>query len=264
MPAGFETYTDTGALQASSDMFSLHLRKTGTATTITRTFGNTEASDLVVAKPAGYSSDAMCAVQIPGYSVGFVGYGNGGWCFASDAPVGTTANWFIFDKADQIPASNFGIETYDAAGKITFSSNFRPMCAVAALTSPAGVGSGTWVGKGYFSDANTITLAGKSLACMQGAPAGHAFGLGMTCWIGGVAQPGGPPEGQTCDYWTYNNNGKIHGGKVSADGATVDATTISWDDVTITSNDGTAPSWKIPMKLFVVDVTGVPMGATFF
>jgi hypothetical protein len=259
--AGFEVYNDSGALQVRSDMYAYKLRKTGLVQTVPPTFGNTETSDVLVPR-SGMSAQSVCAIQCFGYGVGFIGYQTGtspAFCFVSNAPVGTVVRYFIFDRADAVPPSTFGVECYDDNGKVTFSSNFRVMNAVGLLSF------GDPQSRSYFGDAQSLTLAGKSLAFMQGAPAGRAGPMGLkTCWIGGVAKPLGPPEGQTCDYYTYDNNGKIYGGLVSSDGTSVNTTSVSWDDVTVTDPEGDDTGWQIPLKLFVVDVTGVPIGTTFF
>lgn len=259
MPVGFETYTPDGALQASSSMYSYALRKTGTVTTVapTSTMGNTQTSQFTIANPG--SGLAFCAVQMPGYAAALRAAHGTSWDFISNAPVGTTVTYFIFDKLSNVaPSAHLaGIECYDSDGLVTFSTAYRPLSVIASLSISGATAY-------YTGDGTSFTSTGRSLAALQGGPAAHQYHPTdknqMTCWIGGR-----PSVGTNCDYWTYDNDGKMYGALFSADKATVSTASVSWDDVTVTTSDGSSPPpWEIPLKLFVVDVTGVPIGVTYF
>jgi hypothetical protein len=133
MGYGFETYDENGHLQFNSEMATYFLRKTGTCSSI---YGQADAA-------SGKSNymHVPGATTYPGALVGFSG-GNGGavafslngayasndfWEYITDAPSTETFNYFIFDKSANLPASDYGLEVFDAYGNRTFSALFRPM-----------------------------------------------------------------------------------------------------------------------------------------
>lgn len=270
MPAGFQVYDDQGRLQASSDMFAYHVRRTGQTATVSRIGGNTTRSTLLVSK-SGLSPNAFVATQCNGYAASLIGMDtNGNWNFATNAPIGTVFNWYVFDQAANIPATaTFGLEVRNDAGQITFSAAHRPMSVVSMLSYGGQPG---YYGD-YYSDPGVITLPGRSLASFNTAWAGHRFteniqpdtdgtGGGQ---VGPIIGPGGGESGGNSGWWQWDNNGKVYGGMALDAGQTMQTCEISWDDVHSRFNQGDPPpDFVTPLKLFVVDVTGVPIGRTWF
>jgi hypothetical protein len=66
----------------------------------------------------------------------------------------------------------------------------------------------------------------------------------------------------------YQNDAKLYGGYISNSNQTATTATVSLDDVYIgggyTGINDPPPDWQRQLTMFVVDVTGVPIGTTFF
>jgi hypothetical protein len=261
MPAGFQVFDANGNLQVSSEMMTYHLRKTGQKATQSRNGGNTTASSLLVEKWPG-SDEAICAVRPPnGYSASLIGqaYSRTNWNFATDAPIGTVFDYFIFDRSVHIPGSNFGIEVRNGSGEITYSTNHRPMSAVAMLGSQS-------VQMEYYNDPPSVSLPGRSLAFFNMAFAGHSQATGVWCSRRNGLEVPDPnlDDGGPCDAYSWHNDGKVYGGRLLDGGSRVESAQISFDDVFVSNSDYPTNEYVIPMKLFVVDVTHAPIGVQFF
>ena len=255
MPVGFECYDQNGKLQFNDSMFCYFLRKTGSGTTGSADVGNTDPSSIQLSA-SGYTNPII-AIQCSA-TVAFYGMYGGNYWWACSGAVGTSFNYFIYDRSNSIPASNFGLEVMDANGAITFSSNYRPMQVVSFLDNMS------YSGFQNPGAAQSATYGGKSLAVAQGETGGHRFAGPMDYYFQGMLTFD-PFE---YDATGYQNDAKLYGGSISNSNQTATTGVVSFDDVYIggaySGINNPPPDWQRQLKLFVVDVTGVPIGTTFF
>lgn len=261
MPIGFEIYEQSGKLQLSSDMLIYVLRVSGTTFVENVKVGNTCETSFRVPTTQTYANAMVAIGGGGGFAAAFAGTwgATGERIFGTNAPVGTPFNYFVFERSSTYPATNFGIEVRRQSGEIVFSTNQRVMRVVQVLDL---VGGNT-------AEAN---FPGKQLAWCQGAWAGHRIAGQLMMDQGGggpiVVDPSTPEDpgdhGETRYYW--NNDGKIYGGYLANGGSTVRPAEISYDDVQIgpTPDPTQPPDFILPLKLFIVDVTGMPVGVQFY
>ena len=260
MGVGYESYTSTGKLQFNSEMFTYALQSCGQVVAENRQVGNTSPRSVML--PSAYVGKFVALGAGNGYSAGYAGSyslsaGDTRRIYATNAPAGTVFTYYVFGISTTIPPSNFGLEVKNSAGQITFSSNHRTMKVL------------NIVGDGLGS----VTYGGKSLAYAQGQWSGHRI-AGHKQYYGGGGTGGGGPTGPTLPeenegggyYSSYLNDGKIYGGTVLDGGQTISGATLSWDDVQIGPgpDEPPPPDYYIPLKLFVIDVTGFPTSGTMF
>lgn len=265
MGVGYESYTDSGKLQFNSEMFTYALQSCGQVAVENRKVGNTSPQSILL--PSNYAGKFVALSSANGYGAGFAGLwyvsaGDTRRIYATNAPAGTVFNYYVFGLSSSLPASSFGLEVKNPAGQITFSSNFYAMRVLNV------------VGEGVAD----VTYGGKALAYAQGQWSGHRRN-GQKQYYGGNGGTGpgsvgpmlpdqdgtgGPPGGAV--YSSWQNDGKIYGGVCNNGNQTVSGTTLSWDDVTVgPALDTPQPEeYTIPLKLFVIDVTGFPTNGTFF
>lgn len=262
MSGVLELYNAYGILQLSSDFIGYFCRKTGTGTTVSTSYGNTAISQMTV-DITGFTSPII-AVQVPGYAAAYGQFSGNTMILISNAPVGTAFTYFVFDQSSAIPESTGpGLKTWDTDGNLTFDSQFRPMLLLAQLSNTTT----------FLTDGDSYTGAtGSELAsaCLTYA-AVNKPGNDYTCYVSGTGEAW---EGGACPELHYNNVGKLCGGRVSADLLTVTATGVSYDDVDVTygsvppgteqSDIDDEESWECRAPVYVVDVTTIPIGETFF
>jgi hypothetical protein len=245
----------SGRLQASINMLAMTCRRTGTGTTVTRMGGNTNPSSLTV--DVSGCSYPVVAILIDNYVAALAGKISGQQTnhWICSAPVGTPFSWYLFDWAASVPSTGAPVKLWDGSGRQTFNSDFFPMVVTNMFT-----GVGQVVGTG-----------GRTYATAQGVMCGHSRRGEASCY-----QSGGPqldPDGQglmNCRDIRYRNDGKLYGGGTRSGDGTVGMYQVSWDDVQVsagnytnyTSND--VRGWEVPGTVMAVDVTGIPVGATFF
>jgi hypothetical protein len=258
MPVGFECYDQNGKLQFNDSMFCYFLRKTGSGTTGSANVGNTDPSSIQISA-SGYTNPII-AIQCSA-TVAFYGLFGGNYWWACSGGVGTAFNYFVYDRSSAIPASNFGVEVVDASGVITFSSNYRPMQVVSFLDN---MNYSSWMNPG---SSQSVTFGGKSLAVAQGETGGHRYAGPMDYYLGGM-QVLDPYDPSGYDSTGYQNDAKLYGGVISNSNQTATTGYVGFDDVYIggaySGINNPPPDWQRQLKLFVVDVTGVPIGTTFF
>ena len=262
MPAGIEIYDTNGKLQFNGDILTYTLRLTGTTYVEARKIGNTCPTAFPIPTSQTYTEALIAVSGGNGFSAAYGGtwfdtkarvYGTNG------APVGTPFNYYIFERSDKVPASNFGLEVRNANGQITFSTNQRVMRCQDMLSGVVRQG------------AQSFTSPGRQLAFCQAAWAGHRIsGLKQT-YRGGqlVIEDGGgePGLGEGNEYtYAWDNDGNIYGGYVTNGGQTVTTSEVSWDDVRIGPQPDSEqpPDFYTPLNLFVIDVTGIPIGVQFY
>ena len=252
-----------GKLQASTNEVLYQLRKTGSGTTVANTGTSTNPSYLPV--PGSMANpDTLTALSLDGGYGAALASGYGGQkVYASNAPVGTTFRYYLFERADRTAPTGYGVIFKNSGtGAVGWSSQYFTMSGVAMLGSPT---TGFWNGGGFYNDPHAFTDSTKTLAFMPLNWAGHRHAGFVT---GGT--PGGPiiadPGSNTNYVYQENQSGKLYGGAVSADGHTVSSVAIRWDDHTVSLGHSSTPppDWTIPLKMFAVDVTGIPIGQTYF
>lgn len=245
MAYGIEIYASDGTLQANSEMICWFCRKTGTGTTVTRVVGNSSTSSLTVDVTG--MTNPIVAIRMAGYNVAKAG----GSTYVSNAPIGTSYTYYIFDYAASLPSSSgaYGIEIFNDSGTRVFNSNFFPMQVLNMLTGSA-----------------NVTHTGKTLAIANASMGGYAIRGDVYCY-----DTGGPEiwDGFSyCASLRIINDCDLYGGILSNSFQTVDTSSVSFDDVVITVGDSSSynvpPDWDTPSKLLVIDVTNIPVGVTFY
>lgn len=231
---GLEVYDDNQRLQFNTDLFLFFVRKTGTAATVG---GDGFSTNLLVPGRSSYPSAFVGFSGGNGYAIGYDLNGGVNWGFVSDAPVGTSFNYFIIDTSDKIPASNFGLEVANASGQIVFSASQRVLRAMTLLSMP---------------DDNSVSVT----------YGGRALGVIPTAW-GGYNRY---DDSQSGDPSLYYHDWSIYAAAVTNSGHTVETRVVGVPggrgDVS-----GTRPTdnaFEIPAKFIVIDVGGIPIGQTFF
>lgn len=246
MPSGMEIYASDGTLQASAELLTYWCRKSGTGTTATPTgIGNTVTSKAVVPINGMGFTYPIVAISCSGYYMARASNAsNGDYQFASDAPVGTSFSYYVFDYSPVLPASTIGFEIYNASGQRTFSSNFHPMQVLTILGSGA------------------VTHTGKVLAAGLPTMGGRRIAGAIDYYDSGF--PVIPPP---YDSTGYQNDSKLYGGKISNSGQTATYGTVSFDDVYIGPVFGDVyvpPDWSMSANVLAIDVTNIPASTTFF
>ncbi|WP_156359170.1 hypothetical protein [Sphingomonas sp. Leaf242] len=250
-----DIYDASGRLQVSTNMLGMVCRRTGTGATITRQGGNTSPSSLLV--DVSGCSYPVVAIKIDNYVAALAGKSGNSTTnhWICSAPVGTGFTYYIFDWTTSLPNSGGMERRFDANGRCTFNSDYFPMFTTRMF---GGVGQ-------------TMATNGRVFATAQGTMAGHSRRGEALCY-----QSGGPqldPDGgglQNCRDIRYRNDGKLYGGGVRPGDGTVGMYQVSWDDVQVSAGNYTNYSqndvrgWECPGTVMAVDVTNIPVGATFF
>lgn len=248
MPAGLEIYNSDNKLMVSTELIGYFCRKSGTGTTQTAPdMGNTSPAKAVVPiSGLGYSYPIV-AIRIPGYTVSFArAYTVGGdRHFTTDAPVGTSFTYYIFDYAPALPAASSGLEVYNSSGQRTFSSFYHPLQVLNILTG------------------GSVTYTGKSLATGLTTIGGFRVAGDYDYYSGGFPVPEGDPYDET----GYRNDADLYGGMVSNSNQTITYGSVSFDDVYFGPGPGDIykpPDFDNPCPVLVVDVSTIPLNTTFF
>lgn len=257
MQSGFEVYDQNQKLQITSGLLTYALRVSGTTFVEARKVGNTSPNSLSVPTTNTFTQCLVALAGGSGYAAAYAGRraDNGQRIYATNAPVGTAFSYFIFERSNTIPAVSSGLEVRNPAQEIVFSSSQRVMQILDLI--------GGIVRDGEQSS----TYAGRQLAFCQANFASHRISGQVRAYSGGsgpiIVDPEDPPPGTQ---YRWDNDGKVYGGFVTNGGQTIQTRMLSWDDVVVgpTSDPTQPPDYAIPLSLFVVDVTGVPVGAQFF
>ncbi|WP_242152601.1 hypothetical protein [Sphingomonas sp. BAUL-RG-20F-R05-02] len=255
MTDGIQINDANGKLQFNGEMQTYALRLTGTAYVESRAIGNTCPTSVLIPTTDTYSNALIALGNGNGYAAAYAGRYNNQRIYATNsAPAGTPFDYYIFERSNLIPATNFGLEVRNANNEITFSSNQRVMSIPTILGNPGLTDGGS----------PSATYGGRTLAYCQANFAGHTR-------KGGVLYSnsnGGPliADG-TGPWWRYSQDGKVYGAVVSNNRQTVTTKQISWSDVQVraqTANQPLPDDVTRDVVMFVVDVTGIPIGQQFF
>ena len=95
---------------------------------------------------------------------------------------------------------------------------------------------------------------------------GHSIPGEANCYGSGRPELG---DLNTCNDIRARIDGKLYGGRTDSGGTQVTASSVSYDDVlgsygnydNYQKNSG---GWEVANLILVVDVTGIPVGTTFF
>lgn len=251
MGVGIEVYATDSTLLLSTDMICWFCRKSGTGTTVSSSgVGNTVSSKVVIpVSGLGYTYPIVAISINSGYYAARANNAsNGDYQYISDAPIGTSYTYYLYDYAPTLPARNIGIESFNqTTGQRTFSSEFWPFKPLTDIT-PSG----------------SATYPGKTLAIAGPTPGGHRI-AGPINYYDGWPFPYPVPDGDPYDSTGYQNDGKLYGGGIS--GSTATWGDVSYDDVYFGPVYGdiyVPPDWVIDVPVLAVDVSNIPIGSTFF
>ena len=246
MAAGFQVYNDSGQLQVDSDSFLFYLVTKGTETSVARgTFGNTTPSKIEVTVPKTYTNPMVaisCSSMIAegGRTSDTNNYY---FTYACAGSVGTSFTYYVFQSYAALTTGNFGIEVYDASGKITFTtSQSKPLRIIGLLTS--------------LTDSETFT--GRSVAVVHQKTLSERYRTSYVWYENGVATINEPPYLPAPSNWELYESWYYHLWGASASGATATSGTVSFDDVTTgpTNDFSNSPEWADNWRnLLIVDVT---------
>lgn len=263
MPAGIEIYDQNGKLQFNGDMLTYTLRVSGVAYVEARQVGNTSPRSLMLPTTNTFTGALVALSGGDGHAAAWAGsWGSTGQrIYATSAPVGTAFNYFVFESSNTIPASNFGLEVRNASNQITFSTAHRVMRITDLIQGVV------------YNGEQASTSPGRQLAFCQGNFGYHNFPYGVQYHpngpgSGGVIDPTMPDDGSDpggSGNYSMQIDGKLYGAFVTNGGQTIQTRALSYDDVYIAPqptppHDGVF----IPVSMFVVDVTGVPIGQVFY
>jgi hypothetical protein len=109
----------------------------------------------------------------------------------------------------------------------------------------------------------SVTHTGKSLAVAQGETGAHLYAGPIDYYLGGTITL----DPFNYDATGYQNDAKVYGANVSNSNQTATVDWVSFDDVYIGPQAGDVyvpPDFQRQPLIFVCDVTGVPIGTTFF
>lgn len=253
MADGFEVYADNGTLLVNNNMICWFCARTGRGATQSGVgLGNTTASKAVI-DTSGLTYP-LSAIRMDGDHAAARAnndWTNGAHQYGTSAPEGTGFSWYVFDYAPRLPAVNSGIEMYRDDGQRSFNSAYFPFKPVASLGS--------------------ISTPGKVLAVSGPNMSGYARPAGAITYYnqapGGISLP--MPEdgtnGEGATHYAYQNDSKLYGGRVIGNDY-AEGALVSFDDVYF----GPHPMplivalWDIGSPALAVDVSNIPVGATFF
>jgi hypothetical protein len=247
--AVFQTFRTDGGLQFDAGLMTMALIGKGTVTTQTRLSGNTTASSALVPLP-DLSSPIIIAVQssfAAARAGRYVSNGQPVAHFATNGAVGQPLNYWLFGQSNRFPPTGVGLELYDTAGNLTYSSS-RPVCTIADVL-PGVLQSRT------LSASRQYAMAAQEFT-------GHSSNNGEVYMNGRPWEPGDGGNTSSSS-WSYINDGKLYGCAVR--GAEVATGFVSYDDVRRTLGTSRTPlypppsaKWSRPMgAVLVIDVTGL-------
>ncbi len=242
-------------LQVSAGMLGFMCRKSGTGTTGNRSGGNTNTSTILL-DTAGMSYPIV-ALRTDGYAAAmYVQQFNSTVInYASNGAVGSPFTYYIFDWTASLPANNALFQLYNEGTNLcVFSSGYWPMKLVNSVAGGSG-GSQNYPRKTMAYACSTV---GAHSRCSQPA-----------CYDSGnpALDPG---DGlASCRNIKGRIDGKAYGASIQDNGSTVQVANVSIDDVlgsfgNYSEYQQYGDGWDVPNQIMSIDVTGIPVGATFF
>lgn len=139
MSAGFQvTNPTTGAVQIDENYANLVLTNKGTVTIPPTSiaggigFITVDAETPVLAIDTGGEEVVIASMSRIGNTFTYGLKASG-----SSTVISTLVTWYVFDKMPNVVA-NMGLTVYDATGRVTFNSDYKPMRVVDTLSIPNG------------------------------------------------------------------------------------------------------------------------------
>lgn len=232
-----ECYDNLSRLQFSSEMFTMYLRRSGSAVV--------ESSSLINAvRIPGSETYPNALIALAGgggyiFAPAFSARSSGQRLFDTSAPVGTTVEYFLYEPSSALPPSPYGLECLNAAGQITFSAFHRPLLVTDRLSAIYGGGA-------------TISRPGRKLAFCSLAFAG------FNSYYDEVEETPGQ--------WYANHDLFLYGAFSSDGGSRISTANLILQTGYVGPFPGGIPdtAFDVSSTIFVMDVTHVPIGQTFF
>lgn len=233
-----ESYDDNNKLQFNTDTFLFFLRTSGQTTVVDGSGGikyiNIPTTDNF--------PNAIVALSPPdggAYCVAWSNRNSNQRVFQTTAAVGTVVDYYVFEPSSNIPSTGY-MEIRNASNQVCFTANQYSLWGRSVINA---------------NTSETFTASGRKLAV---APLSY---LGLNRYYDEVEETG--PGGSTT--WTYSHDIIGYGFSLSNGRQTAQAS-----NVTIVServNMPTVPSANAYDRggiMFVIDVTGSPVGFTGF
>ncbi len=136
MPAGWQSFTDSGLVQLDQDTKNYQLVASGSGTF---------SSTVPMEGGGGYSTVVvtnavapLLAITASVHSVRHIYISGSTWTFYISGGASESFDYYVFDHSSTL-IETFGLAIYDASGVLTFQSGGKPMRIV-------GVGAGTYTG----------------------------------------------------------------------------------------------------------------------
>jgi hypothetical protein len=235
---GFQVFDDQGNLQADDTLLLHYIRKTGTVQ-VSGGFG--QANGITLNLGATYQSALIAFTGSSGYLIGYDL--NGAWSagvfrFLTNAPFGTSFNYYVLETSDKIPplaVGQYGLEVYDDAGWVTFTSS--------QILAPV------------------LNIIGSNFPSANAYYPGRTLGIAPLNFAG-HNRYGDPDSGDTQSYY---HDFAAAGGGISSDG-----TSAVYGDIVVENQEITgvrppdANQFEIESSFFVLDLSHVAIGQTFF
>jgi hypothetical protein len=243
MPAGIEHFNDAGRLVFSSEdgQTTYVLKRSGQVACVASSWGFQSVSMFDV----NFSDVPNAIVAISGgngYLAALWVSSSGFKQYLSDAPVGTVFNYFVFVNVNIYPVSEkFGIEAYNSAGQLTFSSTAYTMRTLNVIT----------VGGGLPAYTGPQSYPGKQLAFSHGVYSGKNIHFNMDPDSGGVM---------------YDQIWDANGFSIGGGGSFIGFGAVPYVNGRFgpTPESFIGPDFYVGAIVLLLNVTNVPIGVTVF
>jgi hypothetical protein len=230
MSFGFEVTNTFGTYQVTQDYTCFGLRSKGSVTLTLDPA--THPQPMYIGSVTIDGVNPVIAIQSPQFvSINRVANSGISWTFyfASRVSAGFTLNYFLFDKASEVPApGSHGIAVYRADGSMAWHSDMKPLRLVAVQTTDGAAVSFT---------------AGRQYAVVQGS---FQFRESLTDFTG-TGNPGGT---KWMRLRLYQSSSKVVSNVVSTGAVNFETTTDYFDNSTAQYDDTYGQ-----FMFWVVDVT---------
>jgi len=258
--SGADFYDPQGRMAFSINTRGYFCRQSGTGQTQNRVSGISNASSIVL--PTSQYQHPIVAITMDDYAVAKSGLYNNNAAFASNAPVGTSFEYYIFDFTESLPDTNALMKMWDDSNpqKLIYNSDFFPMQIREVLKGTTGQD------RGY---------GGRRMAGAPMTVAGRRIIRDLYCArnSNGVNQVRNVPtfdsDTEGCQEYRYNNEAYLYGTKTSVSKQIVSLAECNFDSTNGVNGGSSSDnidqgSWETPSTCLVVDVTDIPIGRNFF
>lgn len=143
--SGFQSFTADGALQFDANLTSYGYRQKGSATAQKVIYSNAPYMEVAVTVAAATYPLVFIRGERPVHLL-YVTQSGGNWTFRylttdsfSDNTSSFSFDYYVFDR--MATGGTYGLELYNAAGQLTFTSNQPPLRLLYVGTAPSGGGT---------------------------------------------------------------------------------------------------------------------------